>query len=361
MSPPWLVRAACALDLVLAAAVLVAVPVLSAGWLAGLVASGLAATLGCVAHQVRRGRFEGWLFQLALLTFLPLRVAWAYRPFGALVSCTVLYLWIDPDVLAWFRIRSGDPARRPPAPVVVAAFTAAIEVAWIALLPDRLFQGYREGLFAPLLIEGVKAPFAGALVVGAVATLFGWRLAWYAVPALLTPVLMSAAPAGWALLLAPAWFAAPVRAWHGLPARPSRLAALAVAPPLLGLAAYGGLPVGLCERDGYPITLVRWSDSPLTQRLDNFTEEDATDVERMKIHCALEEVFVAERAHKDACWLARGRGARPERCPLDGRMRARLGARALPEHRFEPQEAPGRPPWACTTCEFYERKGAPAP
>lgn len=364
MPVPALVRAACALDLALAAAVAVALPVFYGGWLATAIAAGLAATLASIAYEIKRGRFEGWLFQLFVLLLLPLRAVWAFRPFGAALAGALLYLWIDPDVLAWFRMRDAASGRRPPAPVAVALIVAAMEVVWIAVLPDRLFTGYREGLLAPLLLDGAPKPFGAFVMATAFASLAGFKLAWYALPAALTPVLMGVHPVAWALALAPVWLAAPVRAWHGLSPRPSALAALiALAPPFVGLAAHLGMPIGLCERDGWPITLVKWRDAPLTVTADNLIDEDAPDLDRMKIHCALEEVFVANRAYKDACVLARGACGKtpPAACPLDRRMRAALGARGVPPHRFEPDARPNRPPFACTTCDLYDRKEAPAP
>lgn len=354
---PVAVQCALALDCALAITAVWAVPAVIDGWPGFALTAVLVVPLTMIGRGMRQRDTAAWFHQAALLVLVSLRAFWSYRPFGAVLTFTLLHVWAQKDVLAWFRLPQLSLVETPPA-VAAATYLAAAEIGWLYTLEAPMFIGYHRGALAPFMGDHTPWVLMGLIFVAAVGGISRQRWAWLALPALLTPVLVASWPVHWALLLAPFWCGAGVREWFRLGA-PRGLALAALAVPLFGFAAVQlEVPVGWCARHGWPLQLGRANDSPLIGRVTDALPEVAPDWEQLRVSCRLEEHAIALRPQREECERARTvmpdeRGLPP--CPLDRALRAR-GFR-LPPHAFGPRARAGR--LGCSTCAIVEPPEAP--
>lgn len=264
---PLAVRLALGADAALGAGVLPFLPLLYPGTASRVIGLAVALTVLGIARGGARQEPEAFFYQGALFFLISMRVLWAYRPFGVVATAAILNAWMQPGVLAYFRIL---PARwgTPISPVVAAGlFLAMAQIGWLSKHSLWMFTGYRLGALEMFGHPWAPRVLAGALFVGCAAAILRFRLAWLVMPILLTPALIAVHPAGWTVPLLLGWITPDVRAWFGIPRLSGLTAACAVAaiaPPLLACGAFAGwTPVGHCTRDGRPLMLIRQSESPL--------------------------------------------------------------------------------------------------
>lgn len=352
MQRPVAVRCALAFDYVAAGVALVALPLLIDNRFGVALGIALATPLILIARGVARREPEACLFQAAVLVLASLRLFWSYRPFGAVLTFSLLHAWLQADVLGWFGFARRDVVTAPPA-VAGAAYLAAAEIGWLRTLEAPMFIGYHQGALAPLMQEQGPAAMAALLLVGTIGAFLRQRWAWLVLPALLTPVLVASWPVHWGLLLFLGWCTAATRAWFRLDSVSPALIAIAVAVPLSGFAAVQlKWPVGRCAKHAWPLQLVREVESPLIGRVPNALPENAPDWEQLRVACLLEEHAIALRPAREECERARTvmpdeRGLPP--CPLDRALRNIFGAGALPPHAYGPRARAGRR-LTCNTC-----------
>jgi hypothetical protein len=307
------------------------------------------------------GRTSGYYLQLGLFFAATSSLAYRWAPFGLLIPGGLLFAWADPTVRVHFGMETNSSSEHVPLLAALAIQLIVVQWGWLLLLSHHLFLGGKLGVLEVLSGGRSQPVLLGSLLFLLLAIGLRHPLGYLAAPWVLTPVVLSVYPLGWILLpLYFLWLLPRVVRWFGVFPLGLLRSLWVMTPMILGLALLAGwISPGVCPRDGFPLRLTAYWQSPLFRGGEPQQREMKRSWDIVRVYCPVDDLALLYREQQRLCHTQRRlqhhQESWPENllCPFDQKLRESLPAFSLPKNRFEPSGPMGSRTWVCVTCKQF--------